>query len=303
MKNIVVLILGLALLLCMVSPALAAKKDSSGPIVTGSNPYDYQRNVLVESKLIIRFNEAIQKGRLFTMIKMQDSNGNVVGCSCEVKDNVLQVWPKKKLKYATEYHVVVPDRAVKDASGNELEKQYAMVFNTESESTANGSIAEEQVEASKSTHTIDIDTVMGGALSNADKSYLIAVFQSLGIQVNNIRVNEIEENADGKPEETEDITDEVVTEEEVENTDEAEEYDQFDLYLVDAGPQKIQVIKVVREITSLGLREAKDLVDGVEHGPRIVKERIASDEADQCSRLLEEQGATTLIVGHGESAD
>lgn len=300
MKKIVVLILGLVFLLCMASPALAAKKDSAGPIVTGTNPYDYQRNVLVESKLIIRFNEAIQKGRLFTMINMQDSNGNVVGCACEVKDNVLQIWPKKKLKYTSEYHVVVPVRAVKDASGNELEKQYAMTFYTENESTANGSITQEQAEASKSTHTIDIDTVMGGALSNTEKSYLVAVFQSLGIQVNNIRVKEIDENTDEKPEEAEEITDEVVTEEEVEDT---EEFAEFDLYLVDAGPLKIQVIKIVREITSLGLREAKDLVDGVEHGPRIVKEGIASDEADQCSRLLEEQGATTLIVGHGENAD
>ena len=303
MKKIVVLILGLVLLLCMVSPALAAKKDSAGPIVTGSNPYDYQRNTLVESKLIIRFNEVIQKGRLFTRINMQDSNGNVVGCTCEVKDNVLQVWPKKKLKYTSEYHVVVPAGAVKDASGNDLEKQYAMAFHTEGESTANGSITQEQEEASKSTHTIDIDTVMEGTLSNAEKSCLIALFQSFGIQVNNIRVNEIEENADEKPEETEEITDEVVTEEEVEYTDEAKEYSEFDLYLVEVGPQKILVIKAVREITALGLREAKDLVDGVERGPRIVKEGIASDEADQCSQWLEEQGATTLIVGHGESAD
>src|ERR687891_204483 len=72
----------------------------------------------------------------------------------------------------------------------------------------------------------------------------------------------------------------------------AEEQTAFDVVLSGAGDKKIQVIKVVRAITSLGLKEAKDLVDGA---PNPVKEGVAQDEADQIKAQLEEAGATVEI--------
>ena len=69
----------------------------------------------------------------------------------------------------------------------------------------------------------------------------------------------------------------------------AEEKDEFDVILEGVGDKKIQVIKVVREVTSLGLKEAKDLVDGA---PSAVKEAIGKEEAEQIKAKLEEQGAT-----------
>ena len=72
----------------------------------------------------------------------------------------------------------------------------------------------------------------------------------------------------------------------------AEEKTSFDVVLAGAGGQKIQVIKVVRAVTGLGLKEAKDLVDGA---PNPVKEGIAQDEADQIKAQLEEAGATVEI--------
>ena len=69
----------------------------------------------------------------------------------------------------------------------------------------------------------------------------------------------------------------------------AEEKTEFDVILKEAGAKKIQVIKVVREITSLGLKEAKDLVD---NPPKPVKEAVSKDEANQIKAKLEEQGAT-----------
>jgi large subunit ribosomal protein L7/L12 len=69
----------------------------------------------------------------------------------------------------------------------------------------------------------------------------------------------------------------------------AEEQTEFTVVLKEAGAKKIQVIKVVREITSLGLKEAKDLVD---NPPKPVKEGISKDEANQIKAKLEEQGAT-----------
>jgi large subunit ribosomal protein L7/L12 len=72
----------------------------------------------------------------------------------------------------------------------------------------------------------------------------------------------------------------------------AEEKTEFDVLLKDAGGKKIQVIKVVREITGLGLKEAKDLVDGA---PQTVKAGVSKDEAAQVKAKLEEQGATVEV--------
>src|ERR1700752_338766 len=72
----------------------------------------------------------------------------------------------------------------------------------------------------------------------------------------------------------------------------AEEQSAFDVVLTAAGGQKIQVIKVVRAITGLGLKEAKDLVDGA---PNAVKEGVAKEEADTIKGQLEEAGATVEL--------
>jgi large subunit ribosomal protein L7/L12 len=72
----------------------------------------------------------------------------------------------------------------------------------------------------------------------------------------------------------------------------AEEKTAFDVVLSEAGGQKIQVIKVVRAVTGLGLKEAKDLVDGA---PNPVKEGVAQEEADQIKAQLEEAGATVEL--------
>ena len=71
-----------------------------------------------------------------------------------------------------------------------------------------------------------------------------------------------------------------------------EEKTEFDVILSAAGDKKIQVIKVVRELTGLGLKEAKDLVDGA---PKPVKEKIAKAEAADMKKKLEEVGATVEV--------
>jgi large subunit ribosomal protein L7/L12 len=71
-----------------------------------------------------------------------------------------------------------------------------------------------------------------------------------------------------------------------------EEKDSFDVVLAGAGDKKIQVIKVVRAVTSLGLKEAKDLVDGA---PNAVKEGVPKEEAESIKTQLEEAGATVEL--------
>jgi large subunit ribosomal protein L7/L12 len=72
----------------------------------------------------------------------------------------------------------------------------------------------------------------------------------------------------------------------------AEEQDEFDVVLTAAGAQKIQVIKVVRELTSLGLKEAKDLVDGA---PKPVLEKVAKEAAETAKGKLEDAGASVEL--------
>jgi len=71
-----------------------------------------------------------------------------------------------------------------------------------------------------------------------------------------------------------------------------EEKTEFDVVLESAGAKKIQVIKVVREMTSLGLKEAKDLVDSA---PKAVKEGVVKEDAEEAKAKLEEVGATVVI--------
>jgi len=72
----------------------------------------------------------------------------------------------------------------------------------------------------------------------------------------------------------------------------AEEKTSFNVVLKDGGDKKIQVIKVVRALTNLGLKEAKDLVEGA---PKTVKENVSKDEAEAAKKDLEESGATVVI--------
>lgn len=73
---------------------------------------------------------------------------------------------------------------------------------------------------------------------------------------------------------------------------EAEEKTEFDVVLTAIGEKKINVIKVVREVTSLGLKEAKDLVDGA---PKTVKEGVSKQEAEEIKKRFEEAGATVEV--------
>ena len=72
----------------------------------------------------------------------------------------------------------------------------------------------------------------------------------------------------------------------------AEEKTEFDVELTEAGDQKVKVIKVVREITGLGLKEAKDVVDGA---PKVVKEGASKEEAEEIKKKLEEVGAKVTL--------
>ncbi|MBI72243.1 MAG: 50S ribosomal protein L7/L12 [Candidatus Marinimicrobia bacterium] len=72
----------------------------------------------------------------------------------------------------------------------------------------------------------------------------------------------------------------------------AEEKTEFDVELTTTGDKKIGVIKVIREVTSVGLKEAKDMADGA---PSVIKEQLSKDEAEEVKKKLEEAGATVTL--------
>ena len=72
----------------------------------------------------------------------------------------------------------------------------------------------------------------------------------------------------------------------------AEEKSEFDVELTEAGPNKVKVIKVVKDATGLGLKEAKDIVDGA---PKVVKEGASKEEAEELKTKLEAEGATVTL--------
>ena len=72
----------------------------------------------------------------------------------------------------------------------------------------------------------------------------------------------------------------------------AEEKTEFDVELTEVGPNKVKVIKVVREVTGLGLKEAKDVVDGA---PKVVKEGASKEEAEEIQKKLEAEGAKVTL--------
>ena len=74
--------------------------------------------------------------------------------------------------------------------------------------------------------------------------------------------------------------------------DAAEEKTEFDVELTEVGSEKVKVIKVVREITGLGLKEAKDAVDGA---PKVIKEGVSKDEAEEIKKKLDEVGAKVTL--------
>lgn len=299
MKKAVVLVLGFILLLSLAYPVLAAKRDTLKPYLTTSTPFDEQVNVLKDSKIIVQFNEVLLKGNGSRKIKIVDSNNKEVDQEIFYSGSILWLTPKRSLNYGEEYRIIIPSTAFKDKSGNFLAQDYQIDFMTESEDVAMG-IAKDSDVTEASNYTIGIDVVMDKPLNEDEKSYLLAALKAIGIRTKDINVKERdEENIESEPDATLEEVNETVEEE---NQPE-EDTISHDLYLVDYGNNKTMVIKIIRELTGLGLKEANDLVNATADRPQLLLEGIGSADTGACSKRLEVQGATVLILNHGETLE
>lgn len=136
MKKLVSILCMIVVLTLMTTPAYAAKKDTTAPTVTKTDPIGEATDVMIEQTIIIRFSEKIMKGKTFSKITVAEPGGTNVGYTCEIKDALLRITPDKNLTYNTVYTVVIPASAVKDKAGNNFKTRYSLVFRTEKDPKA-----------------------------------------------------------------------------------------------------------------------------------------------------------------------
>lgn len=302
MKKAVVFILVLILMLLPESPTLAAKRDKIDPFITNTNPFDGQRNVLTDNRITLQFSELLLKGNDITRIKIMESGHTSIGYTYTLRDNIL-VLTMKRMKHGTPYHIIIPSAAVKDLSGNNMKEDFELDFVTESTASANGSETVSQEEVTV-THRMIIDTAMAEEFGADEEAYLIAALKAIGVQTKQISVNKaveepVEEGTEEEPEETTDAveasTGETVEEEEIVIS--------FDVFLVDCGTKKLDVIKVIWSLTGLSLAEAKRLADNSDRSPQLILEGVSDFDARLAGRRLEDAGAVVSISDHEQNAD
>jgi ribosomal protein L7/L12 len=263
------------------STAFAAKKDTVAPSVTNSYPKNDETDIMIESTVLIRFDEKIQKGKTIAKISFVDAASKSVAFTYEIKDSRLMIIPKDKLIYNTEYKIILPAGAIKDGAGTPLAAAYELCFLTEESSAVesiqedNSNNAADNEDNLQDTGTInlklDIDAfIMDNDFDSYDKYMLRDALYGLGIVVRNITSEKISQSSQI-------------------------EYENYNLILEDAGTAKVQVTKALRELFALSLSDARDIAD---RAPCILAEGLPLDMAQEYKKRLEEAGASVTIMGN-----
>lgn len=131
MKKIIFLICIMMLLSAMNTLAYAAKKDVASPVITKTDPQNNATDIMVERTIVIRFSEAVKKGKSISKISITDMNKSNVNFSYTIANNRLLITPKTDLKSNMKYTITIPAAAVCDAFGNNLQSKYIFCFVTE----------------------------------------------------------------------------------------------------------------------------------------------------------------------------
>lgn len=181
---------------------ISAKKDIAAPSITNTYPKNKEKDVMVESTIIIRFDEKIQKGKVIAKLGLSDSVSKAVAFTYEMKDNILLIIPKDKLKYNTEYKLTIPAGSVKDSGGLALSKQYLLSFTTEKslyqDQSDLGIVTDEPEEDTSDTedptanaNTVNLNLEMTAYVtdmdfSETDKANAINALKKIGVYVRSV---------------------------------------------------------------------------------------------------------------------
>lgn len=176
MKKAVAFICVILILMSMSSTAFAAKKDTKAPTVTKTCPQDKTGGIMRETTFVVRFSEAVKKGKEVKQIALTDANGGVVKYTYVIEDNLLTITPKADLKYNMAYTLVIPAAAVKDEAGNSLKEDYTLNIITEIDPSAKdaGTNAAYQ-------YNMEIEANLQSQFTEGMQQYLIQYLKLFGI--------------------------------------------------------------------------------------------------------------------------
>ena len=172
----------------------AAKKDTKAPVVTKTNPIDTDADVMIESSIYIRFSEAVVKGSKIKNITLKEAELKKVSYSYEIKDNLLILKPKSKLKYNSFYTVTIPAAAVQDAAGNKLAKEYSFSFLTEQDPAK-----AEQEAAKKYKYLVELELNTDTKMTEEQFIFYASLLKGLGFDAGFRSVKEIAATTTPKP--------------------------------------------------------------------------------------------------------
>lgn len=178
MKKIISLLCMVLILMTVTTPVDAAKKDTKAPVITKTNPVDYGTNIMAESTIIIRFNEAILKGKNISKISLKENETKSVSFTYEIKGNFLTLTPKTTLKYDTYYTVKIPAAAVKDTAGNNFGTSYSFNFVTESDPAKPSS---DNSNKDGITYILEMEATLNEELTDVKIAYFEQMLLKFGI--------------------------------------------------------------------------------------------------------------------------
>lgn len=185
-KKIITFICVLLIAVSMTTPAYAAKKDTKAPTVTGTNPEEKATKIMIEDRIVVRFNEKIKKGKTIDQIILKGSGLKASDYTCELKNNLLILTPSKSLSYNREYILSLPAGAVKDAAGNGLKEEYTLSFITE-EDPAEVSAAE----PIEMNYRLEVEAQLQGEFTENMQLYLVQFLKMYEINANITKVEKI----------------------------------------------------------------------------------------------------------------
>ena len=180
MKRLGAFICMVLLLSSILAPIQAAtsKKDTKAPVITNTNPGNYTTNVMVESTLLIRFNETVIKGKNIAKITLKEEETKKITFTYEISDKFIKIKPKTSLKYNTSYTVTIPAAALKDAAGNSLAKAYTFQFITEADPTK---AVKSTTDSTDIKYVIELEVSMKDLLNESMLTYVEQMLKKMGI--------------------------------------------------------------------------------------------------------------------------
>lgn len=185
-KKVIAFICVLLIAVSMTTPAYAAKKDTKAPTVTGTNPEEKATKIMIEDRIVVRFNEKIKKGKTIDQIILKGSGLKASDYTYELKNNLLILTPNKSLSYNREYILSIPAGAVKDATGNGLKEDYYLSFITEEDPAEVN--ATEPIEMN---YRLEIEAQLQGEFTEIMQNFLVEYLKVYGINANITKVEKI----------------------------------------------------------------------------------------------------------------